>query len=59
MVDGSLKAPENAQAAAKRWGEGSPVYQLLVDQPKKRCQISLQNHSDVAWFKNIKVREIR
>jgi len=37
----------------------SPVYKLLVDQPVKRCPISLQNHADAAWFKNIKVRELK
>ncbi|MBZ5621003.1 MAG: DUF1080 domain-containing protein [Acidobacteriia bacterium] len=40
------------------WGEASPVYHLLVNQPRKRCQISLQNHDDVAWFKNIKIRRL-
>src|SRR5581483_6108938 len=33
VVDGSLKAPEIAKASAKRWGAGSPVYDLLVKQP--------------------------
>ncbi len=56
VVDASLKAPEVVQAIAKRWAKDSPVYHLLVDQPRKRCQISLQNHGDVAWFKNIKIR---
>jgi hypothetical protein len=56
VVDGSLKAPEIVRSAAKRWGETSPVYHLLVDQPRKRCQISLQNHEDVCWFKNIRIR---
>ena len=58
VVEASLKAPEVAQSAAKRWGKDSPVYHLLVDQPRKSCQISLQNHSDVAWFKNIRIRRL-
>jgi hypothetical protein len=58
VVDASLKAPEVAEAAAKRWSVGSPVYDLLVNQPRKRCQISLQNHDDIAWFKNIKIRRL-
>ena len=37
----------------------SPVYELLVKQPVKECQISLQNHDDVAWFKNIKIRMLK
>jgi hypothetical protein len=58
VLEGSLKAPEIAQSAAKRWGEGSPVYDLLVNQPKKQCQISLQNHGDEAWFRNIRIRRL-
>ncbi len=58
VVDASLKAPEVAQASAKRWGQDSPVYHLLVDQPRKNCQVSLQNHSDVAWFKNIRIKRL-
>jgi len=59
VLDASLKAPEVAASMAKRWGEGSPVYELLVKQPRKECPISLQNHGDLAWFKNIKIRRLR
>jgi hypothetical protein len=58
VVDASLKAPEVARNTAKRWGEGSPVYNLLVNQPRKSCQISLQNHGNDAWFKNIRIRRL-
>ena len=58
VVDASLKAPEVAKSMGKRWGAGGPVYELLVKQPRKECHFSLQNHSDVAWFKNIKVRRL-
>jgi hypothetical protein len=58
IVEGSLKAPEIARGVAKRWGEGSPVYNLLVNQPRQECQISLQNHNDAAWFKNIRIRKL-
>lgn len=58
VVDASLKAPEVAASMAKRWGAGSPVYDLLVNQPRKECPISLQNHGDVAWFKNIKIKKL-
>jgi hypothetical protein len=58
VLDASLKAPEVAESVAKRWGKESPVYDMLVNQPRKRCQISLQNHDDVAWFKNIKIRRL-
>src|SRR5262249_4016006 len=58
VLDASLKAPEVAASVEKRWGKTSPVYHLLVDQPKKACQISLQNHDDPAWFKNIRIRSL-
>jgi hypothetical protein len=58
VVDASLKAPEIATSAAKRWGAGSAVYDLLVKQPRKQCQISLQNHGDEAWFRNLRVRRL-
>jgi 3-keto-disaccharide hydrolase len=58
VVDASLKAPEIARACAKRWGVDSPVYNLLVNQPRKACQISLQNHDSDAWFKNIRIRRL-
>jgi 3-keto-disaccharide hydrolase len=58
VVDASLKAPEVAAAVAKRWGKSSPVYNLLVNQPRKECPISLQNHGDEAWFKNIRIRRL-
>lgn len=58
VLEGSLKAPEIAKASAKRWGEGSPVYNLLVNQPVKQCQISLQNHGDEAWFRNLRIRRL-
>jgi hypothetical protein len=31
---------------------------MLADQPKKRTPVSLQNHNDEAWFKNIKIRPL-
>lgn len=58
VVDASLKAPEIERGAAKRWGVGEPIYNLLVKQPRTDCPISLQNHDTPAWFKNIKVRRL-
>ena len=59
VVDGSLDAPEVAQGAGRRWGAGSPVYNLLVTHARQACPISLQNHDSEAWFRNIKIRAIR
>jgi hypothetical protein len=58
VVDGSLKDPGVAKGSAARWGTESPVYDLLVNQPRKMCQISVQNHDSDAWFKNIKIRKL-
>jgi hypothetical protein len=59
VVDASLDSPAVAAAMAKHRGTASPVYDLLVNPPKTRCPISLQNHNDDAWFKNIKIRELK
>ena len=59
VLDASLASPEVAQGMASRWGAGSPVYELLVKQPRKTCPISLQNHDSEAWFRNVKIRTIR
>jgi hypothetical protein len=58
VLMGDLKSPVIAQGAKARWGETHPVYQLLVDQPKKKSPILLQNHGDEAWFRKIRVREL-
>lgn len=58
VVDGTLRDPAVASNSATRWHEGSPMYKLLVDQPKKECPISLQNHGDEAWFRNIRIRRL-
>jgi len=58
VVDGSLKSSDIAAGVEKRWGKDSPVYNLLVNQPRKECPISLQNHGDEAWFKNIRIRAL-
>jgi hypothetical protein len=58
VVVGDLDAPEVALSMTKRWGEGSRVWELLVKQPRARCPISLQNHGDDAWFKNIRIRTL-
>jgi 3-keto-disaccharide hydrolase len=58
VVDASLKDPAIARACAKRWGVDSPVYNLLVNQPREACHFSLQNHDSDAWFKNIRIRRL-
>ncbi len=57
VLDGSLDEAAIAGGLEKRWGKDSPVYRYLTGRPKKACPISLQNHNDEAWFRNIKVRK--
>jgi hypothetical protein len=58
VVDANLKDPQVREASAKRWGADSTLTHMLADQPKKSCAISLQNHGDEAWFKNLKIRRL-
>jgi len=44
-------------ALAHRWGADSEVVKLLAEEPRKDCVITLQNHGDEAWFRDIKIRK--
>jgi hypothetical protein len=58
VVDATIDGELLKQTIANRWGESSAVYTLLKDQPTRSCPISLQNHGDIAWFRDIKIRRL-
>jgi hypothetical protein len=58
VLDASLKSPAIAAGAEKRWGKDHPVYKLLVEQPRKKSPILLQNHNDPAWFRNLRIKKL-
>ncbi len=59
LVDGSLDAPAAIEGIQTRWKTAPHVANLLTKQPVKDCPISLQNHGDEAWFRNIKIRVLQ
>jgi hypothetical protein len=59
VVGTMLDAPEVLENVARRWGKESEVYRLLATQPRRDCPVSLQNHNDEAWFRNIKIRRLK
>jgi hypothetical protein len=58
VVDSSLDSADALSGIETRWQDAPHVYELLAKQPRKRCPISLQNHGDEAWFRNIKIRRL-
>jgi hypothetical protein len=58
VVDASLDDPAALAGIDKRWAVVPSVRRMLTAQPKKDCPISLQNHGDAAWFRDIKIRRI-
>ena len=58
VVDGSLDAQEVLDNIAKRWHAAPNVSELLTKRPRRDCRIGLQNHGDIVWFRNLKIRRL-
>jgi hypothetical protein len=58
VVDTMLDTQELKDNLAHRWGGDSEVYRLMVTQPVRECQFSLQNHDSDTWFRDIKIKRL-
>lgn len=58
VVDGNLTDSRIRESVEKRWEPAPKLKEMLLSRSRKQCPISLQNHGDDAWFRNIKIRRL-
>jgi hypothetical protein len=58
VVDTELDSAEVRAQIESRWPVGHPVCDLLEKMPRAETPVGLQNHGDVAWFRNIRIRTL-
>ena len=58
VLSGTLDDPKGLLNLKNRWAEGPAVYDLLAH-ARQTGQITLQHHGDRAWFRNVKIREMK
>jgi hypothetical protein len=59
VVDAELNSPDALAGIEKRWAPAPAVIEMLSKEPKRDCPISLQNHGDEAWFRNIRIKRLK
>ncbi len=58
VVDASLDDPHVKETLDKRWGDASAVTKLMTGRPRTDCPVSLQNHGNAVWFRDIRIRRL-
>ena len=58
VVECNLDEPDIKAGVEKRWGTESQVFKMLTEIPKRSSSISLQNHGNHAWFRNLRIRNL-
>ncbi len=59
IIEADLTSELLTAKLSHRWGgDQSATFRLMRDQLKKKTPITLQNHGDLAWFRNMKIRQL-
>jgi hypothetical protein len=58
VVDATLNDGRVRESVGRRWEPAPKLKDMLLQRGRKQCPISLQNHGDETWFRNIKIRKL-